>query len=433
MGNNVNNGKLTVVKNSIEEVNRSSFEFINLIGHGGFSKVWKVRWKKNNLIFALKEVSKARVIDKKCIKSILLEREFLAKMNHPFIVNMHFSFQDSNSLYLVMDLVIGKDLRYHLMRQKRFSEEQTKFYIACAILVFEYIHKNNLIHRDIKPENFILDEKGYSRLTDFGIAKKLDNISKNDTSGTPGYMAPEVVCAQEQNIAVDYYSLGIMAYEFMKGIRPYLFKNNNELKKKLIETQVVINKHELPDGWGIEAADFINRLIVRKPSNRLGYRGANEVKGHIWFRGFQWNKLYMFEMKPPFVPDVPKKDVHIGNVVIDNDTMKRYKKIMSSKEYKTAFKSFLFYNSYDKNLYKETFTNPHEELEAKEFENKNLINNKDKNLIKTVNKSYLGYKTSLVGSLSNNVPFGFSSNMPYNREYNLNINSIKVVSEVVKE
>ena len=432
MGNNANK-RLTSMKNSIEEVNRSSFEFIHLIGHGGFSKVWKVRWKKNNLIFALKEVSKARVIDKKCIKSVLLEREFLAKMNHPFIVNMYFSFQDSNSLYLVMDLATGKDLRYHLTRKKRFSEEETKFYIACAILVFEYIHKNNVIHRDVKPENFILDEKGYARLTDFGIAKKLTNMTKNDTSGTPGYMAPEVICAQEQNIAVDYYSLGIMAYEFMKGIRPYLFKTNAELKKKLIETQVVINKHELPDGWGIEAADFINRLIVRKPSNRLGYRGASEVKGHIWFRNFQWNKLYMFEMKPPFIPDVPKKDNNIGNVIIDNETMKRYKKIMASKEYKTAFKSFLFYNSYDKNLYKETFTNPHEDLEEKEFENKNMINNKEKSNLTKANKSHLGYKTSLAGSLSNSIPFGFSSNMPYNRKYNLNLNNLKVVNEVVKE
>ena len=108
MGSNSSHRKLTSMRNSIEEVNRSSFEFLHLIGHGGFSKVWKVKWKKNNLVFALKEVSKARIIDKKCVKSVLLEREFLSKMNHPFIVNMHFSFQDSNSLYLVIDLVIGK-------------------------------------------------------------------------------------------------------------------------------------------------------------------------------------------------------------------------------------------------------------------------------------------------------------------------------------
>lgn len=431
MGVNSNNPKLTVMKNSIEEVNRSSFEFISLIGHGGFSKVWKVKWKKNNLIFALKEVSKARVIDKKCIKSVLLEREFLAKMNHPFIVNMYFSFQDSNSLYLVMDLVTGKDLRYHLAKVKRFTEQQTKFYIACTLLALEYIHKNNVIHRDVKPENLILDEKGYAKLTDFGIARKLDGVNKNETSGTPGYMAPEVICAQEQSIAVDYYSLGIMAYEFMKGIRPYLFKTNIELRQKLIETQVVINKHELPDGWGIEAADFINRLIIRKPSSRLGYTGASEVKGHIWFRGFQWEKLYTFEMKPPFIPEIPKKNPNITNMLIDNQTMKRYKKIMATKEYKTAFKAFLFYNSYDKNLYKETFTNPHEELEAKEFENKNMINNKDKKLTKTANKSLLGYKTIVPSNLSNNIPFGLSTNIPFNQKYNLNI--IKAVNAAVAE
>ena len=141
----------------------------------------------------------------------------------------------------------------------------------------------------------------------------------------------------------------------------------------------------------------------------------------------------MFEMKPPFIPDVPKKDNNIGNVIIDNETMKRYKKIMASKEYKTAFKSFLFYNSYDKNLYKETFTNPHEDLEEKEFENKNMINNKEKSNLTKANKSHLGYKTSLAESLSNSIPFSFSSNMSYNRKYNLNLNNLKVVNEVVKE
>ena len=107
---------------SIEKITRSSFDFIHLIGHGGFSKVWKVRWKKNNTIYALKEMSKTRIIEKKCESTILTERDLLSKMNHPFIVNMHFSFQDFNSLYLVIDLITGKDLRYHLSKLKKFSE-----------------------------------------------------------------------------------------------------------------------------------------------------------------------------------------------------------------------------------------------------------------------------------------------------------------------
>ena len=395
---------------SIEKITRNSFEFIYLIGHGGFSKVWKVRWKKTNAVFALKEMSKTRIMDKKCEGTILLERDLLSKMNHPFIVNMHFSFQDLNTLYLVMDLITGKDLRYHLAKLKKFSEEQSKFFLACTILGLEYIHYNKILHRDIKPDNLVLDKNGYVKLTDFGISRRMDNLIAGESSGTPGYMAPEVMCGKTHSIDSDYYCMGIMAYEFMKGIRPFICKSNAELKKKIMENQTVINKLELPDGWGIEAGDFINRLIKRKQSERLGHGGDNEVKNHLWFKGFSWDKLYRRELKAPYIPEeVTNKGINYY-VPIDNEMMKRYKKIMNSKEYKVAFKNFLFFNLYDKNLYNEKYKNPHEIYEEQliskpkviddenEIENKNIhdinTNNNDEvkrennveNKIKSVNQ-----------------------------------------------
>ena len=75
-------------------------------------------------------------------------------------------------------------------------------------------------------------------------------------------MAPEVMCGKSHSIDSDYYCMGIMSYEFMKGVRPYLCRSNLELKKKIMENQIVINKLELPDGWGIESADFINRFMM---------------------------------------------------------------------------------------------------------------------------------------------------------------------------
>jgi serine/threonine protein kinase len=76
---------------------------------------------------------------------------------------------------------------------------------------------NNIIHRDLKPENLVLDDKGYVRLTDLGIARVWKAENSADTSGTPGYMAPEVMCHQNHGIAVDYFALGVIAYEFMLG------------------------------------------------------------------------------------------------------------------------------------------------------------------------------------------------------------------------
>lgn len=85
------------------------------------------------------------------------------------------------------------------------------------MLALEYLHKNDIIHRDLKPENLVLDSNGYAYLTDLGIARKLRPDNSSDTSGTPGYMAPEVMCRQNHGISVDYFALGVIAYECMMG------------------------------------------------------------------------------------------------------------------------------------------------------------------------------------------------------------------------
>ncbi len=89
----------------------------------------------------------------------------------------------------------------------------------------EYLHFNGILHRDIKPENLVLDSRGYLRLTDFVVAERWRKDNAADTSGTPGYMAPEVMCRHNHGIAVDYYALGVMLYEFMTGRRPYTGKS----------------------------------------------------------------------------------------------------------------------------------------------------------------------------------------------------------------
>ena len=93
-----------------------------------------------------------------------------------------------------MDLLNGGDLRFHICRHRRFNEEQTRFFVACIVYGLEYVHNVGIIHRDIKPENLVIDDDGYIRITDFGIARIWKPENSMDTSGTPGYMAPEVMC-----------------------------------------------------------------------------------------------------------------------------------------------------------------------------------------------------------------------------------------------
>jgi len=281
----------------------SNFTFHYVIGRGGFGKVWKVEQKKNKNIYAMKEMSKSRVITKKSVNSVMNERQLLSILKHPYIVNMNYAFQDRENLYLIMDLMTGGDMRHHLAQKKTFNEEQTKFFVACIFIGLEYLHTNSVLHRDIKPENLVFDSKGYLRITDFGIARIWRPDNANDTSGTPGYMAPEVMCRQNHGVAVDYYALGVIAYECMLGKRPYVGRSRKEIRDQVLAKQVQIKRNDIPPGWSLEATDFINKLIQRKPVNRLGLDGPNEVKNHPWLKNYPWEKLYNKEIEPPFIPE----------------------------------------------------------------------------------------------------------------------------------
>ena len=152
---------------------KNYFEKQYVVGRGGFGRVWKVQSKKyKQQNFALKEMSKARVLARKSLPSIMLEREILSQMNHPFMVNMKAAFQDRDNLYLILDYCSGGDMRFHLP-YKCFDEQETRFMIACVILALEYLHSMGVVHRDIKPENLVFDERGYIKVTDFGISRLL--------------------------------------------------------------------------------------------------------------------------------------------------------------------------------------------------------------------------------------------------------------------
>lgn len=85
--------------------------------------------------------------------------------------------------------------------------------MANLLVALEYVHNQGVVHRDIKPENIVLDSNGYLRLTDFGIARIWSPNNGKETSGTPGYMAPEVMLRQSHGVAVDYFALGVICYE----------------------------------------------------------------------------------------------------------------------------------------------------------------------------------------------------------------------------
>ena len=374
--NNINKAHKSnnnINENTENDLNRNMFEFNTVIGKGGFGKVWKVQYKKTNEYFALKEMSKRKILDKKSEKSINSERKFLSILNHPFIVNMHYAFQDNDNLYLVMDMLSGGDLRYHCSRYRSFSEEQTRFFIACITYSLEYIHTNNVIHRDIKPENLVLDDKGYVRVTDFGIAKYNTADNSSETSGTPGYMSPEVMNAENHSFTADFFAIGVIGYEFLMGFRPYNGKNRKEIKEKIFGEKVEITLNQKKKGWSDDVIDFINKLLERNKDLRLGAnKGFQELKEHQWLKYYPWDELEQKILPAPFVPeeiDNFDKSYCESEEKITQETKLRYKKIYSSNTYKIAFVDFYF----NKDIAK------YQRKQVKSKKVKNIIKNEENN------------------------------------------------------
>ena len=156
----------------------------------------------------------------------------MAKIDHPFIVKLHFAFQTPAKVYLVMDFVNGGELFFHLKREGRFSEDRVRFYAAECVLALEHLHSRGIIYRDLKPENILLDAEGHVKLTDFGLSKT--GIKGDQTStfcGTPEYLAPEVIKGAGYGVEVDLWSLGLVMFEMLCGHHPYKIKNKNKFEK----------------------------------------------------------------------------------------------------------------------------------------------------------------------------------------------------------
>ena len=323
------------------------------IGRGGFGKVWKVKCKLNNKYYAMKIMSKLKIIKKNSVKNINNEKKFLSILHNPFLVNMICSFQDHDNLYLVMDLLLGGDMRFHINKRaiynRKKDEKQLKFIAGCVLVGLNYIHENQIIHKDIKPENLVFDSRGYIHITDFGISKVFHPDNGKENSGTPGYMAPEVLFNKDHNYSVDFFSLGVCLYELLMGKRPYHGSNKKDLRKDIVSRQARIREDNIPDGFVksdtfFDCANFINSLLERKKEKRLGYNGFEEIRNHPWLIDFNWEDLVNKKIYPVFIPPVgdnnyDKKYCNEPEKIGD-ETQNEYEAIKSKIDYNKLFQNY---------------------------------------------------------------------------------------------
>ena len=232
----------------------------------------------------------------------------------------------------------------------------------------------------------ICDADGYIHVTDFGIAKINTKNNRKETSGTPGYMAPEVLCSQNHSFSVDFFAVGVITYEFMNGKRPYHGRNRKEMKMDILSHQVQIKENAVPKGWSKESAYFVNELLQRKVEKRLGLKGISELKEHEWMKEFNWKGVNNKKVSSPFEPyrgcDNYNKKYVESDDKIGEETKERYLHYKNDKEYESLFDNYTF-NCIPKE----------EIIKYLKKKKKNTLNIKGKTFKKIVAKDNKGFKS----------------------------------------
>jgi len=256
--------------------------------------------KEKGGLFAMKMLRKTHLYKRGQIERTRTERKVLAMVDHPFIMKLHFAFQNDEKLFLVLDYCAGGELFFHLSRHQRFSEQWTRFYTAELLLAFGHLHSHGIIYRDLKPENVLLDSDGHVKLGDFGLAKtgiKHPCQGAKSRVGTPEYMAPEILQQKGHGFCVDYWGLGMLTYEMMTGLPPWYTTDRNKLLKRLAYAPL-----DIPTSFSSQLASFITGVLNRDPKSRLGVHGHQSVISHAFFRRLDFKALYRREIDAPILP-----------------------------------------------------------------------------------------------------------------------------------
>lgn len=300
----------------------NDFEELKLISNGAYGAVFLVKHKQTRQRFAMKKITKNNLILRNQVEQVFAERDILSFADNPFVVSMCCSFETKKHLCLVMEYVEGGDCATLLKNIGPLPAEMARFYFAETVLAVEYLHSYGIVHRDLKPDNLLITALGHIKLTDFGLSKmglmslattlyegyidrETRQFSDKQVFGTPEYIAPEVILRQGYGKPVDWWSMGIILYEFLIGCVPFFGETPEELFAHTVNDDI-----EWPseDDWEVseEAKHLITSLLQQNPRERLGTGGAHEVKEHCYFNAIDWNSL--LRQKAEFVPQLASED-----------------------------------------------------------------------------------------------------------------------------
>jgi serine/threonine protein kinase len=289
------------------DIQRSDLHDITILGCGAFGKVLLVKNKNDGETYALKCQGKKSIVENGLQEHVINEAKVMAELDHPFIIKLYATMVDTQYIYFVMELLLGGEIFTHLRKLGSFEESWTRFYSGSVLAAFAIMHQKGMAYRDLKPENLVLDDKGYCKMVDLGLAKHIVDGKAWTLCGTPDYLAPEIILNEGHNIAVDYWALGVLIYEMVCGVPPFYAEEAMEIYERILNGTVPI-----PSSFSKSMGDIVRKLLKQQQTKRLGVTkgGTLAVMKHKWYSGFDWDGLIQRKLSVPILPQIKNREDH---------------------------------------------------------------------------------------------------------------------------
>ncbi|AWP16517.1 putative serine/threonine-protein kinase PLK4 [Scophthalmus maximus] len=242
------------------------FKVLTLLGKGSFACVYRAKSQKNGLEVAIKMIDKKAMHKAGMVQRVTNEVEIHCRLKHPSILELYNYFEDSNYVYLVLEMCHNGEMsRYLRERKVLFSEDEARHFMHQIVKGMLYLHTHGILHRDLTLSNLLLTSNMNIKIADFGLATQLKLPTEKHFTmcGTPNYISPEVATRSAHGLESDVWSLGCMFYAFLMGRPPF---DTDTVKHTL--SKVVLGDYEMPSHVSLEAQDLIHQLLQRDPNQR---------------------------------------------------------------------------------------------------------------------------------------------------------------------
>jgi len=288
---------------------QTELSHVGLLGYGFSSTVSLVKYGATGKYYALKSMSKGAIVKNHQTQKVMREKMNMHMVSCPFIIKLVATFNNSQQMHLLLEPALGGDLFSAYSRQKNAKKAGyghlgcARFYVGCIVRALTSLHRASIIFRNVQSENVVLIASGYGKLTGFGLSRF--TLGRAHTlCGTPYYFAPEMLTGAGHTFAVDWWMLGVLAFELLTGKMPFDGDSPLEIFRRVNEGIESVSFPEDDAPW----VDFVKGLCAKEPSERLAMRngGVKNIETHPWYSGnnFDWKSLGSQTLKAPIQPQL---------------------------------------------------------------------------------------------------------------------------------